>query len=80
MLNWLFPEDPDIKHVEISSRRQKNTGDWLLESPEFLSWEEGRLGSQLLWGHGIRMCSLFLLLFWVLYWCTVTAGYAEYPL
>ncbi|KAH8148970.1 uncharacterized protein LAJ45_06945 [Morchella importuna] len=53
ILDWLYPGDFNAKHYEIGNRRQKGTGDWLLKSPEFIGWVEGRLKSRLLWGHGI---------------------------
>ncbi|KAI5838991.1 hypothetical protein DFP73DRAFT_243697 [Morchella snyderi] len=53
ILDWIYPGDFNAKHHEISNRRQKGTGDWLLKSPEFVDWAEGRLKSRLLWGHGI---------------------------
>lgn len=52
MLNWLYPESYDTKHIEISNKRQKDTGIWLLRSRKFQELV-GRK-AQLLWGYGIR--------------------------
>lgn len=34
ILQWLYPEDPRLKHIEISGQRQAGTGKWLFEKPE----------------------------------------------
>lgn len=52
-LNWLYPRGFDSRHIEISKNRQKDTGGWLLDSPELLGWSKG-CKKPLLWGHGIR--------------------------
>lgn len=53
VLAWLFSLPFDTKHTEISNRRQQHTGNWLLESTEFTTWDLGN--AQILWGSGIRM-------------------------
>jgi hypothetical protein len=53
-LEWLYPGLFDKKHLEISHRKQKDTGEWLLKRVEFQQLVEGRQGSRLLWGYGIR--------------------------
>lgn len=58
MLNWLYPENFDTKHTEISNRRQKDTGKWLLESKEMQNLANGTGVSKLLWGYGIRRLNL----------------------
>lgn len=54
VIEWIYPESFDQKHLEISNKRQKETGTWLLESPEFKGWVTEQQNSRLLWGHGIR--------------------------
>lgn len=57
VLDWLSSEKFDTRHIEISGKRQKNTGDWILETPEVKEWTKKQqdLQKRLLWGHGIRM-------------------------
>jgi hypothetical protein len=38
ILQWLYPEDPRLKHIEISGQRHAGTGEWLFEKPEFKNW------------------------------------------
>lgn len=38
VLNWLDFEDPTSKHVEVTNKRHKGTGEWLLRAPEFQQW------------------------------------------
>ncbi|KAI5839423.1 ankyrin repeat-containing domain protein [Morchella snyderi] len=49
---WLYPGAVDKKHTEIQSKRQENTGGWLLADDRFTSWKGGS-GPRLLWGCGI---------------------------
>ncbi|KAH8153587.1 uncharacterized protein LAJ45_02400 [Morchella importuna] len=54
VLNWLYPEDPEARHNEISNRRQRETGSWLTERPEFREWLlHHDPASLFLWGYGI---------------------------
>lgn len=53
VLNWFYTGNFDAKHVEISSKRQSNTGEWLFQEPEFKDWVSQQ--AKLLWGYGIRM-------------------------
>lgn len=55
VLSWLYPSAVDTKHIEISDARKKNTGGWLLKSPEVLEWVKKNPYSPILWGYGIRM-------------------------
>lgn len=57
VLNWLYPEDFEVRHNEISNRRLKDTGDWLVKRTEFNDWLMGTPPSPFLWGYGIRMFS-----------------------
>lgn len=59
-LDWLYPGDTDTKHVDISKKRQENTGGWLFEKPEFKAWSDGVSKSKLLLGYGIRKwCAIY---------------------
>lgn len=50
-INWLYPQDFDKRHIQISGLRRGNTGEWILKAPEVQSWIKD---SRLLWGYGIR--------------------------
>jgi hypothetical protein len=53
-LNWLFPAPYDKRHIEISSQRKKNTGQWIFKTQEVQDWIKGNPSGRLLWGYGIR--------------------------
>jgi hypothetical protein len=53
VLNWLFPGSFNERHNEISGRRKKNTGQWILNAPEVQYWKKPG-NHDLLWGYGIR--------------------------
>jgi hypothetical protein len=42
ILDWLTPIDYGPQHSDYLSRRQPETGNWLLESEKFLGWLAGR--------------------------------------
>ena len=42
VLNWLTPVDMTAEQNDFLSRRQKGTGQWLLDSPEFKAWVESK--------------------------------------
>lgn len=52
LVDWLSPLDFIPMQNELSSRRQQGTGQWLLESKEFLNWCSGANG--VLWCSGMR--------------------------
>jgi hypothetical protein len=54
MLEWLGALDPSVKHNDVSKRRAKDTGLWLLESNAFEVWRDSAMSS--LWLHGIPGC------------------------
>lgn len=55
VLNWLYSRPYDEKHREISGRRQKNTGQWILDLQNVQDWlDPNNTGSRLLWAYGIR--------------------------
>jgi hypothetical protein len=41
VLDWISPTDFPAQQYDIISRRQKGTGQWLLDSPEFQEWLQG---------------------------------------
>ncbi|KAF7291214.1 Ankyrin repeat-containing protein [Mycena indigotica] len=51
LINWISPINFFLRHQAISEIRKKNTGDWLLEHPEFVKWKS-TTGS-ILWCTGI---------------------------
>jgi hypothetical protein len=53
ILDNLFNEKVDSRHIDIRGKRQEGTGKWLLESTQFNKWMRGESGSALLWAHGI---------------------------
>ncbi|KAH0608836.1 uncharacterized protein H6S33_001064 [Morchella sextelata] len=53
ILNWLYPESFETRHLEISGRRREKTGEWLLKSAEFVEFVRNNQSSPILWGHGI---------------------------
>jgi len=58
ILAWLWSGDYWKRHKTLRSQRVPNTGNWFLESPEFIKWKNAE-GSSLLISLGIRM-SLYL--------------------
>ncbi|RPB12820.1 hypothetical protein P167DRAFT_145540 [Morchella conica CCBAS932] len=52
-LNWLFPAPCDKRHIEVSSQRKKNTGQWIFKTQEVQDWIKGNSSCRLLWGNGI---------------------------
>lgn len=58
--DWFSPLDFIPMQNEVSSRRQRGTGQWLLESKEFLNWRSGANG--VLWCSGMRKYSTCLAL------------------
>ena len=53
ILRWLSPDDFERTHERHLKKRFEKTGQWLLDDPRFISWENG-LQSSLLWCHGAR--------------------------
>ncbi|KAI5838988.1 ankyrin repeat-containing domain protein [Morchella snyderi] len=52
-LNWLFPAPCDKRHMEVSSQRKKDTGQWIFKTQEVQDWIKGNSSCRLLWGYGI---------------------------
>lgn len=52
LLAQLTTIDFNATHADISSRRAQNTGSWLLERPEYISWQSKK-SSSVLWCRGI---------------------------
>ncbi|PBK88689.1 hypothetical protein ARMGADRAFT_353280 [Armillaria gallica] len=49
---WLTPSDPTAVQQEKLRERVGNTGEWLLESPEYKCWKDGSTESRTLWCPG----------------------------
>ena len=52
IVRWLSTTDPSSNHIAACQKRQPSTGEWLLKSPQLLSWMEK--SNALLWLRGIR--------------------------
>ncbi|KAF3182443.1 hypothetical protein TWF788_006346 [Orbilia oligospora] len=42
IFRWLSPIDPFTRQSDFLRRRQKGTGEWFLETPQFKQWLEGK--------------------------------------
>ncbi|KAF3124220.1 hypothetical protein TWF594_002071 [Orbilia oligospora] len=42
IFRWLSPIDPFARQSDFLRRRQKGTGEWFLEAPQFKEWLEGK--------------------------------------
>jgi hypothetical protein len=51
ILDWIKLSDPSIHYNPARIKHQPTTGEWFLESEQFVSWKEGRISC--LWLHGI---------------------------
>jgi hypothetical protein len=59
-LKWLYPDAFDNRHTEITNKRQKDTGDWVLQLPGFQGWIKQDSNSNKLCAYGIRRHQLSL--------------------
>ena len=50
LFDWLPAPDPAVNLASARDRRQKDTGNWLLQSPAFLDWKA--TANSLMWLHG----------------------------
>lgn len=55
IIAWISPLNLASKQIDVSSKRQEGTGDWLLGADEFRSWLHG--DQHILWCRGLRMLS-----------------------
>ena len=39
LLAWLSPLEPKLRHRDIQERRADNVGEWLLQTEEFIAWQ-----------------------------------------
>lgn len=53
VLEWLTPVDYEETHQRHFKKHFANTGQWLIENDQFVSWKDTP-GSRLLWCYGIR--------------------------
>ncbi len=51
---WLSPSDPWINHASARQRHEPETGQWLLQSEQYLAWKAGTTSQ--LWLHGKVGC------------------------
>ena len=58
LLEWLSSDDYEETHEGYYRKRCKNTGQWLLDDPRFISWRD-EAQSGLLWCHGTRKWSCY---------------------
>jgi hypothetical protein len=56
ILNWIWTGDTWKKHKFLHQKRVPGTGEWVLNSSEFKSWDSGDQSTSLIC-HGIRTCS-----------------------
>ncbi|PQE08909.1 hypothetical protein CJF32_00002717 [Rutstroemia sp. NJR-2017a WRK4] len=52
ILDWVSPLRMYDKQQDTFSRHQEDTGGWLLETPEFVSWLENQSSNAILWCSG----------------------------
>jgi len=52
ILNWISTRNYWTNHLDYFARAEDGTGQWLLDSPEFKNWIEGR--KRFLWCPGDR--------------------------
>ena len=45
LLEWLSPDDFEEIHERQVNKRCKNTGQWLLDDPRFLTWRDASQSS-----------------------------------
>ena len=57
IFNWLTVVNPETNYLAACQRSQPGTGNWLLESTDFLDWESGR--DNCLWLNAMGICSRF---------------------
>jgi hypothetical protein len=51
VLQWIKVTDPSSNHNAARKKHQPTTGEWFLQSKQFVAWLEGRIPS--VWVHGI---------------------------
>jgi hypothetical protein len=56
VIEWIFKEPVNSRHVHISSQRKEGTVKWVFETKEYQEWM-GKTGSPVLLGCGIRRSS-----------------------
>ena len=52
ILQWLRTADPSTNHNDAWEKHEPTTGTWLLKSPEFVQWRDGK--GEFLWLNGLR--------------------------
>lgn len=51
IFRWLSKTDPFVDHNAARARHEPETGGWLIDSKEYLSWKKA--SASFLWLHGI---------------------------
>jgi hypothetical protein len=57
VLNWVSPHDYEEAHDNIYAKKHAGTGEWLLQTDEFRTWDNSK-ASTLLWCYGKRKLRL----------------------
>ena len=66
ILKWLSSDDFEETYERNFKKRFQNTGQWLLDDPNFVDWRDGA-ESSILWCHGARKLQLHTLFIHYLY-------------
>ena len=59
ILDWISTSENESKHKAIRMPRVPGTGEWLLETEEFMTWRMGEEPPSVLWCMCPRSSSLF---------------------
>lgn len=54
ILSWLSQDDVTKKHLEIMEKRTEGTGQWFINSDEYMDWKAGASEASILWCPGKR--------------------------
>lgn len=57
-MQWLSPVDPHENHKSAISAHEEGSGDWILESKEFMEWQQARNSFLWLSGFGTPLCQV----------------------
>jgi len=57
VFKWMSEVEYRSHHEDLSKNLLHGTGQWLLESSEYIEWGQSSVSS-ILWLHGMRMCCL----------------------
>lgn len=54
ILDWISTFGNESKHNAIRMPRVAETGEWLTDTEEFMTWRNGMKSPSVLWCHGIQ--------------------------